>query len=118
MKLWSALGNLLRSISTVLLLLVLSGCERAPSDPVVSKTEKWFVVTNFSPPKHFYVSFREEGTGFQFKDQYVSKHCNAWRKLKIGSRWKLTEVVRQGRNSRYSEIEGVRYEFCDKISSL
>jgi len=99
-------------------LLALTGCERASHDPVISKTEKWFVVTEIQSPKHFYVSFREEKTGFQFKHQYVSKHCNDWRKLKIGSRWKLIEVVRQGKNSTYSELEGVRYDFCDKIQAL
>lgn len=106
------------SVISVLALLALMGCERAPSDPVVSKAEKWFVVTEIHRPKHFYVGFREEGTNFQFKHQYVSKHCNDWRKLKVGSRWKLVEVVRQGKNSTYSELEGVRYEFCDKIRAL
>ncbi len=97
---------------------MLAGCERVSSDPVVSRTEKWFVVTDINQPKHFYVSFREEGTAYRFNDQYVSKHCSDWRKLKIGSRWLLTEVVRQGKNSRYSELEGVRYEFCEKIRAL
>lgn len=106
------------SLNIALILFVLTGCERVPSDPVVSKTEKWFVVTKINQPKHFYVSFREEGTGYRFNDQYVSKHCNYWRNLKIGSRWLLTEVVRQGPNGRYSELEGVRYDFCDKIRAL
>lgn len=104
-----------------LAILLLTGCDhpdRVPSDPVLSKTEKWFIVTEIDRPDYFYVSFREEGTNYQFKRQYVSKYCSDWRKLKIGSRWKLVEVVRQGNNSTYSELEGVRSEFCLKVRAL
>lgn len=99
-------------------ILALAGCEHRSTDPVVSKTEKWFIVTEVKRPKHFYVSFREEGTGFHYRRQYVSKHCSAWDELKIGSRWKLVEVVRQGKNGKYSTLEGVRGDFCDRIRGL
>lgn len=95
------------------------GCEARRSEaPVLSSEIKEFEVVGINQPKHFYVSFREVGTGFVFKNQYVSKHCNDWRKLKLGSRWKLTVVTYQGKNSPYSELKGVRYEFCDAIRAL
>lgn len=112
---------MLRNVSLVLAslsFLAIAGCEPRKTDPIVAQNEKWFVVTEISQPKHFYVSFREEGTNYHFRREYVSKHCNAWKKLKIGSRWKLTEVVRKGENGLYSELQGVRYEFCDKIEAL
>lgn len=107
-----------RSTISTMVLLLLIGCERVPTDPVVSRADSWFIVTKVNPPKHFAVSFREENTGYQFKNQYVEKHCNSWRKLKVGSRWKLTQVVRQGKKGRYTELEGVRHKFCDKLRAL
>ncbi len=107
-----------RTAFLALVFIAIAGCEHRPRDPVISKTEKWFIVTEIEEPKHFYVSFQEEGTGFHYRRQYVSKHCSAWDKLKIGSRWQLVEVVRQGKNGKYSTLEGVGGEFCDRLHAL
>lgn len=98
-------------LTTVLLV---TGCKPAPHDPLVSQEVKLYEVVGVHRPKHFMVDLREVGTGYVFKRQYVTKHCNQWRRLQIGSKWHFVEVVRQGKNSKYSKLEGVR-ELCARI---
>jgi hypothetical protein len=95
-------------------LIILCGCGKRNADPLVSTEKKWFVLVDYKTTKHAWVSFREEGTAYTFKRQYVGKYCNALRDQQVGSRWQLVEVVRKGKNSSYTELEGVRYGFCDR----
>ena len=95
--------------------LLLAGCERQP-DPVLSSTEKWYEVTEVKRPKHFRASFRDE-SGKQTPLLSISKHCNVWERLHVGSRWLLTEVVRQGKNGPYTELQGVK-ALCSKLQAM
>ena len=102
-------------ILAIIAVWLLQGCERRPPDPVVSVQKKWFTVVDIRLPKHFYVSLREEGTNYVFKDQYVDKNCDDVDKLRVGSRWQFEEVTYQGENSQYSELRNMD-SFCDRIS--
>jgi hypothetical protein len=100
--------------SVLIATLLLSGC--GPSDPIVSKTQKWYEITEIKPPKRFKVSVRDED-GHEFSMLSVSKRCSAWQKLKIGSRWLLVEVVRQGKHGNYIQVYGAD-QICDKLQAM
>lgn len=99
-------------------LLTLVGCERRPPDAVVASTKKTYEIVGINQPKHFYVDLRDVETGYVYKHVYVSKHCNAWRKLKMGSQWYFYEVIYQGQNSQYTKIEGVATKLCEALRLL
>lgn len=101
-------------LATVLITaMMMSGC---PTDPIVSKTIKWYEVIGFQKPKRFKVSLRDE-SGREYPMLYVSKRCSAWEKLEIGSSWQFVEVVRQGKSGVYTEIEGVS-ALCDRLQAM
>lgn len=57
------------------------------------KTE-WrdYKLLGLDEPKHFYIDVQDILTGKIYKHVYVSKHCNEWRKLRIGETYKLKRV--------------------------
>lgn len=61
----------------------LVGCDSALDRKVVSEKWKKYQIIGINPPKHFYITIRDVETGQVFKDLYISKHCNSWRKGRI-----------------------------------
>jgi len=109
----------MKILKTVLLisigLSILTGCEPRKPDPIVSATDKKYAIIGIDPPKHFYVDIQDVETKEIYKHQYVSKHCNSYQKLKIGSVWNFQEIVYKGEKSNYKVIEGVAYKLCEKL---
>lgn len=94
---------------------MLVGCEPYVPDPLLSTKKKTYEIVKINQPKHFYVDVRDVETGNVYKHQYVSKHCNAWRKLQIGSRWYFYENTYQGKNSAYVKIDGIKSKLCEAL---
>lgn len=70
--------------------LFLTACEREKpisvenSNPIVE-------VTKVKRPKHFRVYVRNTETGDVFNLQ-SNKHCNSWKNIKVGDRYKISRV--------------------------
>jgi hypothetical protein len=105
------------SLLMIASVILLTGCEPRQPDPVESRIRKVYEIVNINRPKHFRVDIKDVETGRVYKNKGISKHCNHWQKLKVGSRWYFTEVIYQGKDMRYVEIEGVR-SLCEAIKSL
>ena len=76
-----------------------------------------YEIIGINPPKHFYLDLKNVKTGVVHKHVYVSKHCNDWRKLKIGSRWDLTEVDYK-RGERYGTKILNMSSICDALRQM
>lgn len=103
--------------SLILGVIFLTGCEPHQPDVVESRIRKVYEIVEVRRPKHFRVDIKDVETGRIYKNKSISKHCNHWQKLKVGSRWYFTEVIYQGKDMRYVEIEGVR-SLCEAIKNL
>ncbi len=101
---------------SAVLLSLLGGCCSCRIDPEVSRTEKHYTVIGITP-QPFRVSLKALDSGEVFANMPVATRCNLWWKLKVGSTWTFTEVVRAAPLGRYSEIHGVQ-SLCDRLSSL
>jgi hypothetical protein len=89
-----------------LLALSLLGCEK----PVVHSVEfREYEVVGIKRPKHFHVELRDVKSNMR-RWVSISKHCNNWRRLKIGSRWTFRTVeYHYIESSRWrTSIEGTR----------
>lgn len=105
--------------STVLL----SGC----SDPkqVVNRTLKEYEIvkikrpiTFIKAPRPFRVSISDVESGHVYESQKVARHCPAWKRLVIGSKWKFTEVTYKDSHGNVSyEVDGVR-GLCDLLKAM
>ena len=105
--------------STVLL----SGC----SDPkqVINQTLKEYEIilikrpiSFVKAPRSFRVNIRDVETGKVYEAQTVSRHCSAWKRLEIGSKWKFTELTYKDTKGVLSyEVDGVR-GLCDLLKSM
>ncbi len=73
----------------------------------VDSTYRDYVVVSINQPKHFHVDLRDVKTGKVYTHIYVSKHCNKWRELQVGSTWRLRHRLLQ-----YS-ISGAHVERID-----
>jgi hypothetical protein len=104
-------------VTSLVVALLLSGCEPAQDDPVLSTKEKWYVVKEIKRGKRFKVSFRDEVTGQVLLMKLSSSNCSSRRNLQLESRWLLAEVVRQGKNSAYTELEG-KSDLCAKLRAM
>lgn len=96
------------------------GCENSQkNDKLVSNILKTYEITSINRPKHFYVDIKDVDNGKVYPHQYVSKHCNAWRKLVLGSRWSFQEVIYENNEGvRRVEIHGLRTKLCEKLSKM
>lgn len=104
-------------VTSLIAALLLSGCERTRDDPVLSAKEKWYVVKEIKRGKRFKVSFRDELTGQVLTMKLGSSNCSNRRNLQLESRWLLAEVVRQGKNGAYTELEG-QSGLCAKLRTM
>lgn len=69
----------------------LVGCGMRPDQEttLVNSGQKVFTILEIDPPKHVYVDLKDE-KGQIYKHVYVSKHCNNWRQIVLGSTVTLT----------------------------
>ena len=70
---------------------------------IVAAEQRTLVVTAINPPKHMYVTLRDEGDG-EVYEVFAGKHCNSWRELQIGSRWVMTRVTQRYVNDGNREV--------------
>jgi hypothetical protein len=74
----------------LLLLVFLAGCScRATHKVVVESGFDEFRITGIDQPKHYYVDIVNVRTEEDQKHVYVSKHFNDWRKLPVGTVFKM-----------------------------
>lgn len=102
---------------------LLSGC----SDPkqVVNQTLKEYEIVEVKgpipfirAPRPFRVSIRDVESGHVYESQNVARHCHAWKRLEIGSKWKFTEVTYKDSHGNVSyEVDGVR-GLCDLLKAM
>lgn len=71
--------------ATLVTVCVLSGCNPLVPTEKISSEQKSFTILAIDPPKHVYVDLKDE-LGQEYKHIYVSKHCNTWRTIVIGSK--------------------------------
>jgi len=79
---------------------MLAGCEVAE---VESRKVVTYKIVDIKRPKHFRVSLQDE-TGRVFKNVSVSKHCNRWREVKLGSMINLTTDIMKRGEERWVDI--------------
>ena len=77
-------------------------CE--PREVLYVNSPEDFVIIGINPPKHFYLDLKRVRDGRVFTHVYVSKHCNAWRSIRIGD--VIPAVV-----GKYKQGDDVWYDF-------
>lgn len=93
----------------------LSGCQ--PRE-VVDRSVKVYEVVGIKPPKRFKVDLRDVETGKVYKDEYVSKRCASWKKLEMGSKWKLTQVTYKNSDGVLSYSIVDVHSICQALSNF
>lgn len=90
----------------LLLILLLISC--IPKKIYYKKDVYTFYIASVDPPKHVYIDvYRIEPSYLFVEKVYVSKHCNNWRNIKIGTPLRLTEYLYYYENDpskKYREI--------------
>lgn len=76
---------------------------------LVGSEKKTFIIEALDPPKHVYADLRDD-KGTLLKRVYVSKHCNRWQEIKLGSSIVLTVNHYALAEKRWSEINA--YPVC------
>lgn len=87
----------------------LAACERSERPVFHSQQINVYDVVDIKSPKHFRVVLENVKTG-ERRQVNVSKHCNRWRELKMGTRFQFKEVTYVYPTSQrfFSEIENVK----------
>lgn len=93
----------------------LSGCQ--PGE-IVDRSIKVYEVVGIKPPKRFRVDLRDVETGQIYKSEYVSKRCSSWRKLEMGSQWKLTQVTYKDSDGVLSYSIADVHSICQALSNF
>lgn len=94
----------------------LSGCVEPKK--VVDQKLKEYDIVGIKKPKRFKVDIRDLETGQVYLAQTVSKRCNVWDKLKLGSKWKFTEITYEDKYGNKSyEVSGVT-GLCDSLRAM
>lgn len=87
----------------------LAGCFERPV--IHEQGYQEFEVVGIDRPKHFRVDLKRVVGGAVYKNVSVSKHCNRWREVYIGQRFKLLETTyhykESGRFSTHIEARPV-----------
>lgn len=84
--------------------LALAGCQRAPSDPVLSVKEVMLEITDMKLTKHTYFSFKETTSGYRYLKVGTGKYCSGGRRWRVGDRAKLRVTTYQGAKGQYSTL--------------
>lgn len=108
---------MLKTIILLATISALTACYKPTPIEITSQEYKTYSVTKIYPPKHFYVDLKDLKSGRVHKKVYISKHCNEWRKLKIGSQWSLTEVDYKRGDFYGTKIEGAS-TICQNLKRL
>lgn len=83
----------------ILTMTMFLGC--TPVEKVSQETKK-FTIVKVKRPKHFYVDL--QGENGQIHHQYVSKHCNNWCYIVIGSQVDLLVTTYKRDDKTWQEI--------------
>lgn len=94
----------MKKLVAISLVFLLASCEMPKQATKTGQEVKKFKILAIDPPKHVYADLQEEN-GKVHKMVYISKHCNNWRKIKIGSEIKLTIVSYKLDNDSWQKIE-------------
>lgn len=83
-----------RFLFLALLVIGLTGCDLSSlKRKTIDVRAKQYVLVAVNRPKHFYIRLRDIETGRVTSELYVSKHCNSWRKARIGEVLTFNEVT-------------------------
>lgn len=70
---------------------MLTGCDMFEQREITGSRVETFRITDIRQPKHFRVELQNVRTGRK-QWESISKHCNRWREVKIGSLWDINVV--------------------------
>lgn len=70
---------------------MLTGCDMFEQREITGSHVETFKIVDLRRPKHFSVELQNVRTGARHW-QSVSKHCNRWNEVKIGSLWDINVV--------------------------
>lgn len=90
------------------MLVLLTGCEKTV---VESQSIQTYTIVDIKRPKHFRISLKDN-TGRIFKDVAVSKHCNRWREVKVGTVVQLNTMILKKAEERWMKIQA--QEICPR----
>lgn len=90
-------------VATISSLVLLTACNPLVPTEKISSETKSFTILAIDPPKHVYVDLKDEN-GQEYKHVYVSKHCNSWRKIVIGSKIDLEVAQYKKGEETWSKI--------------
>lgn len=90
-------------VATLISAVILSGCNPLVPTEKISSEQKSFTILAIDPPKHVYVDLKDEN-GQEYKHVYVSKHCNKWRTIVIGSKINLEVAQYKKGEETWSKI--------------
>lgn len=95
----------MRLLILIAVVLASAGCQPIERDRLVARTTETYTLEALDPPKHVYADLLRHD-GVRLKHVYVSKHCNRWRELKMGSVFALpTLVYERADGTRYAKVE-------------
>lgn len=103
------LSTVLGALALLLVVAMLIVALTMERPTLVASDKKTFIVEALDPPKHVYADLRDD-KGMLFKRVYVSKHCNRWQEIKLGSSIVLTVNHYALAEKRWSEINA--YPVC------
>lgn len=97
---------------------LLSGCEAgSPPDKLVGREYRQYELMELDPPKHVYITIKDVKTGYVWQRLYVSKHCNSWRDIPVGSVWGFElATYEKADGSRYSVVENYK-DICYRVKN-
>lgn len=106
-----SLSKMLGIVASLVLVGILVVALTMERPSLVGSETKTFTIEALDPPKHVYADLRDDKGTF-FKRVYVSKHCNRWKEIKIGSSIVLTVNHYALAEKRWSEINA--YPVCPR----
>ena len=105
------------AITLTLCALMFGGCGQP--DEIIHVEYRAVTLIDVSPPKHFYVSIRDNYTGAQFYKIFVSKHCNDhYKSAKIGRTYYIAHVTTRSKShpvtiSHHWSRQSLHEVFCE-----
>lgn len=74
-----------------------------------------FILVSIRPPKHVYVTLKHARTNTVYEDQYVGKHCNAYRNNVIGTTYNIRYDVYTHDQTKQTKIvfQSLSDVFCN-----
>lgn len=81
---------------------------------VIGSELRQYILVDYNPPKHFYVTLKDAQTGQVYEHTYVSKHCNAHRDNKKGDTYNI-QVERwhwSNSDAEYISFQNLVSVFC------